>query len=163
MKTIKLPTYNITISYTNGDQTNPKIVSDMKNKNLPNDHRFNLACDGLESLILAQCISGIDIASASLTQSIKIAYDTIQNKHRSAINDNDDLISLAQEFDGQVLLSNPTDIATLHTINVARNLVQQSTENFTIIVPDNVESLWSGEGCGEWIPAIVYLPNKVLN
>lgn len=34
MKTIKLPTYNITISYTNGDQTNPKIVSDMKNKNL---------------------------------------------------------------------------------------------------------------------------------
>lgn len=79
------------------------------------------------------------------------------------INSESELSRLAEEFDGEVNLSNPTDLASLPVIQAARDLVQQSSDRYTIVVPDNVETLWSGEGCGEWLPAMVYIPNKEIS
>ena len=79
------------------------------------------------------------------------------------INSESELGALAAEFDGEVMLSNPTDIATMPAIAAARRLTQRSHSTHTIIVPDNVESIWSGDGAGEWLPALVYIPNMEIN
>lgn len=91
-----------------------------------------------------------------------IEEPTFENPSHAPINCDEELSSLASEFDGEVELSNPTDLASLKAINSARRLVQRSTEQFSIVIPDNVYSLWSGEGCGEWLPAMVYIPNKEI-
>jgi hypothetical protein len=91
-----------------------------------------------------------------------IEEPTFENPSHAPINCDEELSSLASEFDGEVELSNPTDLASLKAINSARRLVQRSTDQFSIVIPDNVYSLWSGEGCGEWLPAMVYIPNKEI-
>lgn len=73
-----------------------------------------------------------------------------------------ELIASATELDGEVNLSNPSDIATMSIIASARSLIQYSTEQYSIVIPDNVESLWTGTECGQWIPAMVYLPNESI-
>lgn len=92
----------------------------------------------------------------------EIEYQAGEEANHASINSDEELSSLASEFDGEVELSNPTDRASLKAINSARRLVQRSTDQFSIVIPDNVYSLWSGEGCGEWLPAMVYIPNKEI-
>lgn len=111
------------------------------------------------------CANGIS-ANNPLFAEDNLFAETINIKHTSEttgnINSDADLEALAEEFDGEVSLSSSTDTATLPAINAARKLVQQSTDDFTIVIPDNAQTLWSGEGCGEWLPAMVYIPNKAI-
>lgn len=111
------------------------------------------------------CANGIS-ADNPLFEEDSLFAETISIKHTlettGNINSDTELEALAEEFDGEVSLSNPTDTAKLPAINAARKLVQQSTDDFTIVIPNNVQTLWSGEGCGEWLPAMVYIPNKAI-
>ena len=91
-----------------------------------------------------------------------IEEPTFEDPSQAPINCDEELPSIASEFDGEVELSNPTDLASLKAINSARRLVQRSTSQFSIVIPDNVHSLWSGDGSGEWLPAMVYIPNKEI-
>lgn len=163
MKTINLPVFGITISFHESDTANASISSAMKEIDTPSNAQFNSACDAIESLILAQFCAGIDVQSPAFLESVETAVDAIsKNFDESGIQSDAELAVLAQEFDGEVELSNPTQYATSHVINIGRSLVQQSNVNYSIVIPDNVQSLWSGEGCGEWLPAMVYLPNHSL-
>ncbi|BEI26578.1 hypothetical protein [Vibrio fluvialis] len=78
------------------------------------------------------------------------------------INTKNELISLQQEFDGHLSLNEATDIASKPAIEAARRLAQTSTETHSIVIPDNVESIWAGDGSGEWIPALVFVPNAEI-
>lgn len=78
------------------------------------------------------------------------------------INTKNELISLQQEFDGHISLNESTDIATIPAIEAARRLAQTSTDTHTIVVPNNVETIWAGDGSGEWIPALVFVPNSEI-
>ncbi|MGK2231281.1 MAG: hypothetical protein ACI92O_000439 [Colwellia sp.] len=164
MKTLKLSVFDIQIMLDEKYENVGRITSDFKERGKETNQDFNNACHGLEAFILAQYFTGIDITTPTYSQSIKLAYQSITKQFsEKPITNHESLNLLSQELDGEVTLSNPTDIATLHTIKVARDLVQQSREKFTIVIPDNVESIHAGEKCGEWLPALVFIPNKVIH
>jgi predicted signal transduction protein with EAL and GGDEF domain len=116
----------------------------------------------VKELKLARARYGDDNFNMIVILQGDIKEPAFENATHAPLNCDDELSSLASEFDGEVELTNPTDIASLKAINSARRLVQRSTEQFSIVIPDNVDSLWSGEGCGEWLPAMVYIPNKEI-
>ena len=87
---------------------------------------------------------------------------TFEQAPPKKINNENDFRSLQEDFDGEVCLSNPTDIASLKVIEAARRLVESSTSDFTIVIPNNVDSIWAGDGSGEWIPAMIFIPNRVI-
>jgi hypothetical protein len=158
----------ITITHDEESQGNSCIASDMKEAHTRQNKEFNAAIEGLESFILAQFCAGIDVTSSVFYEAIEAAYNAISTSFiketsTTEINSLDQLVELAKEFDGEVILSNPTDIAPMPVINKARDLIQQSNDEFTLVVPDNVQRLLSGSGCGDWLPALVYLPNKKTN
>jgi hypothetical protein len=156
MKTLKLSVFDIQIMLDEKYENVGRITSDFKERGKETNQDFNNACHGLEAFI--------DITTPTYSQSIKLAYQSITKQFsEKPITNHESLNLLSQELDGEVTLSNPTDIATLHTIKVARDLVQQSREKFTIVIPDNVESIHAGEKCGEWLPALVFIPNKVIH
>lgn len=71
----------------------------------------------------------------------------------------EELISLATEFKDDITLCNATDTASPQAIAAARRLVQHSFNDHCIVIPDNVQTIWAGEGSGEWLPAMVFIPN----
>ncbi|MBD0788217.1 hypothetical protein HUO09_17820 [Vibrio sp. Y2-5] len=73
-----------------------------------------------------------------------------------------DLNSVAQEFSGCITLSEATTKAGDKVISAARRLAQFSTSSFCIVIPDETDSVWDGEGAGEWVPAMVYVPNNEI-
>ncbi|NGZ66565.1 hypothetical protein G6Z92_06140 [Vibrio aestuarianus subsp. cardii] len=78
------------------------------------------------------------------------------------INTTNELISFQMEFDGQISLNEATDIASKPVIEAARRLAQTSTDTHSIVIPNNVETIWAGDGSGEWVPALVFVPNEEI-
>lgn len=72
-KMISLPVFNILITIT-ADGGGGAIASDMKeNEETPEDEMFNAAIDGIESMILAHAIAGVDVESPAYLEGIETA------------------------------------------------------------------------------------------
>lgn len=78
----------------------------------------------------------------------------------TAINTKKELNGLAGEFEGEIEFKNPTAKADEKVIEAARRLAQLSCNTHTIVIPDGVDCMWAGDGSGDWIPAMVFIPNK---
>lgn len=78
-KVITLPVFNILITIT-PDGGGGSIMSDMKeNEETPEDEMFNAAIDGIESMILAHAIAGIDVESPAYLEGIETAVEACGN------------------------------------------------------------------------------------
>ncbi|WP_390241886.1 hypothetical protein [Vibrio sp. R78045] len=62
---------------------------------------------------------------------------------------------LAVTCDNTLRLSKPVT-------NAARKLVQHSTKDYSIVVPDTIECVQAGDGSGDWVPALVFVPNEAV-
>lgn len=93
---------------------------------------------------------------------VKVPTECTNEPKCSPLNTDDELVSLAQEFSGSIALADSTHKADSTLIEAARRLVQQSTSSYSIIIPNESESIESGEGTGEWLPALVFIPNNEI-
>lgn len=75
----------------------------------------------------------------------------------------EELEKLASEFANTVSIDGATyDKARPEVLDAARRLVETSTETHTILIPDNAQSIEEGHGGGEWVAALVYIPNNQI-
>ena len=74
MKEIKLPCYGIVLSILDGGGS---ITStDLKTEhNDPEDELYNAAMDGIESMILAHAVAGVDIETPAYLEGIETAVN----------------------------------------------------------------------------------------
>lgn len=83
MKTIKLGIHGIVVEF-NAKTKFGTIVSDLKNSediDMDGDvSEFEAAIDGLESVILAHAIAGVDIESTAYKSGIETAIEAISNQ-----------------------------------------------------------------------------------
>lgn len=77
------------------------------------------------------------------------------------INSKDELEALQIEFADVIDVSNSYGNSTSKAvINAARNVIQHSTEDYSIVVPDSVEQV-EVDG-GSWIPVMVFIPDEAV-
>jgi hypothetical protein len=79
-----------------------------------------------------------------------------------SINTNDELNNLAEEFSDSIKLVGGTERTSMNSIIAARRLVQKSTDSYSIVIPPASRSIWSGDGSGEWVAALVFVPNHEI-
>ena len=79
MKTIKLPVFGIIVDLT-GDGGGSISSTDLKTvHNDEEDELYNAAMDGIESMILAHVLAGVDIESPSYLEGIETAVNACAN------------------------------------------------------------------------------------
>lgn len=79
MKEFDLPCFGIKV-VVNSDGEHGSICSDLKvDTNEEGDDLYNAAMDGLESMILAHAIAGIDIQSPAYIKGIETAVNACAN------------------------------------------------------------------------------------
>jgi hypothetical protein len=80
MKTIKIDYYNITVELDEPDDAGDvygKVTSDL-HKDISDDYiGYHSAIEGLETMILAQAIAGIDVTTPSYLRSVENAVELI--------------------------------------------------------------------------------------
>lgn len=81
----------------------------------------------------------------------------------SVINSEQDLRSLATEFINTLTVNEATHIARNEEVDAAIRLAERSSSTHSVLIPDEPHAIESGEGCGVWIPALVYVPNREIN
>ncbi len=80
------------------------------------------------------------------------------------LNSKKELTSLAVEFEGSISLADATySPARNCVINAARNLLQTSTSQYSVVIPDRAPSIECGHGSGEWVTALVFLDNASIS
>ncbi|EPW5429255.1 hypothetical protein ACYVOU_002418 [Vibrio cholerae] len=81
-KTLELGIYDLAISYSpDAKSTSAAISSNMKEEADDDDSDlFNAAVDGLESLILAHFMMGIDVSNPAYLEGIETAYAAISRQ-----------------------------------------------------------------------------------
>lgn len=76
METIKLPTFEITITHESRDKNGASITSNLKATPETNENmEFNAAMDGVESMVLAHFCAGIDVSSPAYLEGIETAVN----------------------------------------------------------------------------------------
>ena len=75
---------------------------------------------------------------------------------RAMINSNDELAALAKENKGTLTVNVDCDPANQALIECARDLVQIPRLHHSVIVPDDVQSIYTD--AGHWLPALVFVP-----
>lgn len=81
-KRITLPSHGIVVvlSYNEeGEIDGSALTSDLKGEDNDEDQDYNLAIDGIESLILAHACAGIDIESPAYLEGIETAVEAAAN------------------------------------------------------------------------------------
>ena len=80
MKTIVLPIFGIVITLHEGGGS---ITSNMKEDDnitdVPDDELYNASCDGIESMILAHVVAGVDVESSAYLEGIVTAVASCGN------------------------------------------------------------------------------------
>ena len=85
-------------------------------------------------------------------------------KSRSkVINREHELNELACEFNDEITLASATRNTEAHVVERLQQLVQCSTSQYTIVIPPKTQEIESGEGCGTWVGAMVYIPNREIS
>jgi hypothetical protein len=83
-KTIKLPCYGIVVTFAVGESG--ELCSDLSREidngidgHAPADDMYNGGLDGIESMILAHAIAGVDIESPAYLEGIETAVEAVSN------------------------------------------------------------------------------------
>lgn len=82
--------------------------------------------------------------------------------YSNSINNDPDLNALACEFNDEITLNSATRDAGTDVVDRLQQLVQRSTTQYSIVIPNKTQEIESGEGCGTWVGALVYIPNREL-
>lgn len=78
--TLDLKLLGIKIAFEEDYPKNATLVSDMREEDTWENKLFNAAIDGLESMILAQWVSGVDVCCDDYLDGVKTAYESIGNQ-----------------------------------------------------------------------------------
>ena len=76
-KTIKLPCYGIVVTFALGESG--ELRSDLDNILFFDGTEKRLYVDGIESMILAHAIAGVDIESPAYLEGIETAVEAVSN------------------------------------------------------------------------------------
>ena len=78
-KTIKLPCYGIVVTFAAGESG--ELCSDLSERSysLATDEALVSPFDGIESMILAHAIAGVDIESPAYLEGIETAVEAVAN------------------------------------------------------------------------------------
>jgi len=77
LQTVQLPCYGIKVTLT-GDRGG-SISSDLKEADTEENRDYNAAIDGIEAMILAHAIAGIDITTPAYVEGIETAVEAVGN------------------------------------------------------------------------------------
>jgi hypothetical protein len=77
LQTVQLPCYGILVNFASDGKG--AIVSDLKEEDTEENREYNAAIDGIESLILAHAIAGIDITAPAYVEGIETAVEAASN------------------------------------------------------------------------------------
>ena len=76
-KTIKLPCYGIVVTFAPGESG--ELRSDLNVPGTVEPEIWNRTIDGIESMILAHAIAGVDIESPAYIEGIETAVEAVAN------------------------------------------------------------------------------------
>ena len=87
MKTLYTHCYDITISYDPANKAEAVITSTMNKPDTPENDLFNATVTGLEAMILAHFLAGVDITASAYLDGIEMTYQALRNRCAEGVAD----------------------------------------------------------------------------
>lgn len=83
-------------------------------------------------------------------------------KKVETLNTESELTSFSEEFSGEIEASFHEGNASDLTVCAAKRLHQDSCWNSSIVIPNETPSVCAGDGSGEWLVAMIFVPHDEI-
>ena len=138
MKILDLGVYGIQLSFNKDDKGGAAITTQMKEEDTRENSLFNSGVDGIESMILAHFVAGIDVTTPAYIEGVETAYQAL-GQHAEDIEPDyqthdDHTVAEMIEAEGKVLIKEVKERSalieetTLYTID--SNDWEQAMKNY---------------------------------
>lgn len=132
-----------------------------------NNNPKNLIFTETEAMALlqeSQCDAGTKEQPFDIIAVVKGAIpNPIWNwKHIDSLNTETELNSFSEDFSGEIQAKFEEGVASELTVCAAKRLHQDSHWNSSIVIPNVTPSVCAGDGSGEWLVAMIFIPHNEI-